>query len=351
MLLSDVTSLGYWTARAAGPDAAAASLQVPIDVGPCSDSNSRFTTLVYEPYWNNGGTAPSAWTQWQITPTSGLFWSSQTTCGGTLQAGHGGAPFYTLAQVAEDYPNATLTGLGVNVGTYNPGYDVAVDGVSLNDTVYDFESPACIPTNFVKDGINLTAAVFDPSSPVTGQVDASGCNIGVYYGPGSTGSVDGADISGANYYGVVANGAAADVTNSSIHDIGETPLNGSQHGVGVFYGAGATGTLSGTTITNYQKNGVAVDGAGTAVSVENNVVTGQGMIDWTAQNGIQVSRGATALVTGNTVSGNWYTPKDTIACGLLFFDAAGVKQHDNTMFGNEVNLCNAGRGGGNTSVD
>jgi hypothetical protein len=357
--LSSVTSLGYWTDRAAGPDVAAASLQVTISLGEdCTDGNKNWTTLVYEPYWNTtSNTVPAAWTNWQITPTSGLFWSSKTTCDGKLVAGIGGAPFYTLEQVKEAYPNATLTGLGVNVGTYNPGYEVAVDGVSLNDTVYDFESPVCTPTGFVKDGINLTAAVFDPSGPVTGQVDASGCSIGVYYGPRTTaGSVDGAEIFGANYYGVVVNGGAADVTNSSIHDIGESPLNGAQHGVGVFYGATAdgipsSGTLSGTTITNYQKNGVAVDGAGTAVSVENNTVTGQGMIDWTAQNGIQISRGATALVTGNTVSGNWYTPKDTIACGLLFFEAAGVKQHDNTLFGNEINLCNAGRGGGNTSVD
>jgi hypothetical protein len=87
------------------------------------------------------------------------------------------------------------------------------------------------------------------------------------------------------------------------------------------------------------------------VNVEDNIVTGQGMIDWIGQNGIQISRGATALVAGNTVSGNWYTPKSYVACGLLFFDAGGVKQHDNTLFGNEINLCNAGRGGGNTSVD
>jgi hypothetical protein len=352
--LSSVTSLGYWTARATGPDAAAASLQVPISLGEdCTDGNKNWTTLVYEPYWNNGGIAPAAWTNWQITPTSGLFWSSKTTCDGKLVAGIGGAPFYTLEQVKEAYPNATLTGLGVNVGTYNPGYDVAVDGVSLNDTTYDFESPVCTPTGYFKGPIELTAAIVNPSGPVAGQVDALGCNIGVYYGPGTTaGSVDGAEIFGASYYGVVVDGGVADVRNHSmIHDIGDSPLSGTQHGVGVFYGNGATGTLSGNTITNYQKNGVAVDGTGTAVNVEDNVVTGQGMIDWIGQNGIQISRGATALVAGNTVSGNWYTPKSYVACGLLFFDAGGVKQHDNTLFGNEINLCNAGRGGGNTSVD
>jgi hypothetical protein len=194
----------------------------------------------------------------------------------------------------------------------------------------------------MKDGMNLTAAQI--GGDVTGTLDAAGCNIGLY-----NGSVNGGEIYGANYYGVLEDTGANDVVNANIHDIGEQPLNGSQHGVGVEYANAATGTLSGTTITNYQKNGVVIDGAGTSVSALNNTVTGQGPVDYIAQNGIQVSGGATALVKGNTVSGNWYTPKSFVACGLLFFDAGGVKQQGNNLFGNEVNLCNAGRGGGNNS--
>ena len=174
------------------------------------------------------------------------------------------------------------------------------------------------------------------------------------------GTVSDAEIYGANYYGVVVNAAAADVTDSSIHDIGESPFNGAQHGVGVLYttidqagettGDAATGTLSGNTITNYQKNGVVVSGDGAAVSVLDNTVTGQGQIDYIAQNGIQISYGGTALVRGNTVTGNWYTPASYTACGLLFYQASGVKQQANTLSGNETNLCNAGRGGGNTDA-
>ncbi len=89
--------------------------------------------------------------------------------------------------------------------------------------------PKCEATGFR----NLTAKQIGGN--VTGTLDATGCDIGVYYGPGTTGSVTTADISGALYYGVVANAAAVNVTNSSIHDIGDTPLNGVQRGVGVFY--------------------------------------------------------------------------------------------------------------------
>jgi hypothetical protein len=249
--------------------------------------------------------------------------------------------------------------IGTTVGGNQYGWLVnnelplALDNVTRSGVT----APICTPTGFMRDGVELTARQI--GCDVTGTLDASTCNIGVYYGPGTSGSVSDADISGANYYGVVANAAAVDVTHTSIHDIGETPLNGSQHGVGVLYttidqagvstGSAATGTLSGTTITNYQKNGVVVSGPGASVTVQNNTVTGQGRISYIAQNGIQISFGASATVAGNTVSKNFYVPKSFVACGLLFYQAAGVKQTGNLFSENESNLCNVGRGGGNTN--
>jgi glutamate dehydrogenase/leucine dehydrogenase len=88
---------------------------------------------------------------------------------------------------------------------------------------------------------------------------------------------------------------------------------------------------------------------GRRVLSSDSTVTGQGRIDWIAQNGIQISFGATGIVTGNFVSKNFYTPKAYTACGLLFYQAAGVKQSGNDFSGNEVNICNAGRGKGNVA--
>jgi uncharacterized repeat protein (TIGR01451 family) len=201
---------------------------------------------------------------------------------------------------------------------------------------------ACRPTGFMRDGIDLTARQI--GGTVTGTLDATGCNIGAY----NPTSVTGATIFGANYYGVVVNAATTNVniSNTTIHDIGESPFNGAQHGVGVLYNA-ASGTLSGSSITRYQKNGVVVAGTHAAVTVKNNTVTGNGQINYIAQNGIEIASGASASVMGNTVSGNWYTPTTYTACGLLFIQAGGVKQSGNTLYANETNLCNAGRGGGN----
>jgi parallel beta-helix repeat protein len=139
----------------------------------------------------------------------------------------------------------------------------------------------CTPTGLVRDTINLTAAQIGGN--LTGALDATGCNIGVYYDNTTSGNVTGADISGANYFGVVVNGdvgsVSVNVTNSNIHNIGETPFNGTQHGVAIYYRAlgtgAASGTISGNTVTNYQKGGITINGAVSA-TISNNTVTGQG---------------------------------------------------------------------------
>jgi hypothetical protein len=58
---------------------------------------------------------------------------------------------------------------------------VAAAIVTSGPTVRGF---SCTPTGFFRDGINMTAALINPTS-VTGTVNATGCNIGVYFGAGS----------------------------------------------------------------------------------------------------------------------------------------------------------------------
>lgn len=134
--LATVTDLSYWTYQAptGQPPHADASYQVQVDVNGAATGG--FTTLVYEPYWN-GVVVNGTWQQWDVD--SGNFWSSRTVAECGLVAGAGGPPFTTLATLVAACPDAVVLGIGVNVGTYNPGYTVAVDGVTFNDTTYDFE--------------------------------------------------------------------------------------------------------------------------------------------------------------------------------------------------------------------
>jgi len=217
----------------------------------------------------------------------------------------------------------------------------------------------CLPTTFSRDGFFLTAAQI--GGTVSGSLDATGCDIGVYFAtPGSV--TAGAQISGARYFGVVIDGTSVTVEGASVHDIGNKPFDGTQHGVGIYFTNGGTGIIDGNTVSAYQKGGIVVNGtnatsgAATTAAITNNTVIGLGPVAFIAGNGIQVSRGAVAEVRGNAISGNFYTGEagvgpnpggqnpegwEFFSTGLLLFEAgAGTKTADNQFSGNQHNFAN-----------
>jgi parallel beta-helix repeat protein len=219
----------------------------------------------------------------------------------------------------------------------------------------------CTPTGFFRDGINMTAAQIGGN--VTGMLDATGCNIGVYYDSSTAaGNVTNAEIFGANYYGVVVRGRSVNVTGTFIHDIGNSPLDGTQHGIAVYYatvgtgsvsanatctGGSTTGTISGNTVRRYQKGAITANCTGTSTTIKNNNVYGQGPVAYIAQNGIQVGYGAKATLTGNNVSGNQYTGTDKVSsAGILLVGGpcynlpltTGLTITKNTLTSNDVGI-------------
>ena len=77
-----------------------------------------------------------------------------------------------------------------------------------------------------------------------------------------------------------------------------------------------------------------------------NTVTGLGAVKFIAQNGIQISGGAIATVTGNTVSKNQYTQgadPGWTSSGILFYNAGttpktGKIASTNNVFKNQANV-------------
>jgi hypothetical protein len=143
--LADVTDLGYWTKQVeASFEQGTASYQLVVCLdGYDGETCNGFTTLVFEPYQNiaQGPVVNGVWQEWDVD--EGQFWSSRTVDGAgscDVTAGGGGAPFYTLAGLQTVCPNADVVAFGVNVGSNNPEYDIRVDGVQFNDTIYDFEA-------------------------------------------------------------------------------------------------------------------------------------------------------------------------------------------------------------------
>lgn len=224
----------------------------------------------------------------------------------------------------------------------------------------------CTATGFVRDGINMTAARINPVGTVSGSIDATGCNIGIYYSSGNNGMVNNADIYGANYFGIAASTDGGGTINLTIkytvvHHIGEYPHNGTQHGVGIYY-RGFEGTIKGTIddnwILDYQKGGLVLNGPGINVDVTDNTVMGDGHVSFIAQNGIQMAFGASNnTIARNFVSGNSYVghPGDgSASAGILIaggpgqgpcppIDAdcgydTGLAIRNNVLIGNDVGV-------------
>jgi hypothetical protein len=147
-------------------------------------------------------------------------------------------------------------------------------------------------------------------------------------------------------YGVfVHNGGSADLEHNDISDISDAPISGDQNGVAVEAGDGSaspatsgTLTLKTNTIENYQKNGVTVDSSGSSGDIENNVITGVGPTNVIAQNGIQISDGATGVIKNNTVSNNVYTGGTYASTGMLLYAPGQTDSENNVLSTNDISF-------------
>ncbi len=130
-------------------------------------------------------------------------------------------------------------------------------------------------------------------------------------------------------------------------------ISGCQNGRAIY----ATSTssalvnISGNTVLDYQKSGIEARGAVKA-TILNNVVDGWGQNAFAtskiASNGVLVAFGGRALVIGNTIKDNWYTPTSDTACGLLLYEAGGKSDSKlaiglikkvNSINSNETDIC------------
>lgn len=123
------------------------------------------------------------------------------------------------------------------------------------------------------------------------------------------------------------------------------PINGIQSPLGVNVrgdgGADLTNvTLRGCLVHEYGKGGIAVN-YDAHLSMDDCIVRGNPHADvpLAAQNGVQISRGATAEVRRTTVLNHWYDPASYTATGMLIFDAgAGIVIEDCSLGGNESGI-------------
>jgi hypothetical protein len=212
-----------------------------------------------------------------------------------------------------------------------------------------------IPNGYTFDGNEHTITAVDPAGGhfrgAILQNAGATANV-VDLNLTASGLVDACDGGTDALAGVRLLDASGSISNVDAVELNQGHASGCQEGDAFeFRSSGTitrTVTVTGSSAVNYQKTGVLVSGAVVA-TVSGNTVSGYGPSTVIAQNGIQVSFGASAVVERNTISNNDYTLPAWVACGLLTYDAKGVRQSKNVFVANEKNVCNYGRGGGQVS--
>jgi len=391
--LDAFTTLSYSTYRQTvdvGNNLAIA-LQFNVDYDLNDAARGFMGRIVFEPYQTNGGSVvQNTWQTWNAL--TGKWWGSRAT----VTSGDASvanpcvqATPCTLAQLIAAFPNigvhATLGAVVLKAGSNWAGFRGNVDkltiGVNSVNTTFDFEAnPApcafvtggnsmtlsadcqtdhtiLVANGFTLNGNGHTITAVDPAGGhflgavvMNGGVVANVSNVRIT----ASGLADVCDPStpDTRLRGILFNGAGGSITNNTVSGVRQG-LSGCQEGNAIEVrnapfdntGSDLTVTISGNTVSNYQKNGITANGS-VAAMIAGNVVTGDGPIAYIAQNGIQIGFGATATVKNNTVSGNNYSPASDVACGILLFQANGVKSSGNSLFANERDNCNFGKGGG-----
>lgn len=162
-------------------------------------------------------------------------------------------------------------------------------------------------------------------------------------------TIDGDGKGNGNYRfaGIAYRNSGGTVQNTVIKGISETPMNGTQHGIGAYL-FNDDGTLRSFNFYNnevfgFQKNGTAFNTDATTplvVDIQGNVITGSGPVGFIAQNGIQISGDLiSGTISDNVVSGIGYTGSSTVATSILNFNG-DVDITNNTVTGGHMGIYN-----------
>jgi hypothetical protein len=227
--------------------------------------------------------------------------------------------------------------------------------------------------------IGATGSVLAPTTAPAASADILGGSPDiaiVRVAPGATGtSISGIEINGSGIEAAVNGcnddlvgllfsgtpGHAASGTAQSVDVTNTIPTNvgcGNGLGIDVESTGTATVTIHQDTVTKYGKNGITCSGLGAKCTINADTVTTASTAAL-AQNGIQVSFGATGAVTDNFITGNAWTaysppvsdpqpePQSDFAAGVLLYGAGlnssgttttSILVGNNTLKNNQVGV-------------
>lgn len=276
-----------------------------------------------------------------------VFWNTQTA-GNYADSGTGGVGVFRRDTNWRPYTSA------VSITASATGCLFSTSGSTLtlqNDCTTD--QTILVPDGATLDGAGHTITAVDPTGGhFLGAVVSNAAttfpitvkNLGVT----ASGLSDACDAGLDRLRGILFEGVGGAITNDTVTHINQG-ASGCQEGNAIDVenpvGGAVTVSITNNTVSDYQKTGIRASGS-VAATITANSVTGLGPVPYIAQNGIQISYGASATATSNTASNNYYTGATYVSCGVLLYKAGGVKLTSTTYVGNQKNLCNYGKGGG-----
>lgn len=269
-----------------------------------------------------------------------------------------GATFVSIqAAVLAANPGDTIN---VCPGVYNEqvviNKELKIEGIPFGNEAQAAIRPAAVAPNSTTlfSGAAIAAIVL-----VDGVEDVELINL----------TVDGEnnDINGCEpvFVGVYYRNASGQMEFMTVRNIKLGPgLEGCQSGVGVFAESGAGGVakleVNGSSVHDYQKNGLTANEAQTELKATKNAISGFGPSQHIAQNGIQIGFGAKGELEENAVINHIFAPcTDVESCGaagtnILIVEAGEVKVKKNTLGKAQINLylgTNSGEAKENTIFD
>ncbi|MCG3155912.1 MAG: hypothetical protein DKINENOH_02520 [bacterium] len=234
----------------------------------------------------------------------------------------------SVGRIQEGVNAATAT-VNVISGTY-------VEQVTITKSLHLLGAGAATTT------IKAPATIPVASNPASTVIDVNGAGVNAEIngfavsGPGPTGC-------GSIGAGIFVRGTAyANIHDNKVLDIRDNPISGCQNGIGILVGRASfatsgTATIKNNEVASYQKGGIVVSNTGSDATIEDNIVTGAGAVTFIAQNGIQVSAGATGTINRNTINGHSYTPFTYVSTGMLLY-GSNANTDENVLNENQVGI-------------
>lgn len=380
--LDAIDDLAYSTYRSSGGSAHALALQFDIDTNLTDLDEGWQGRLVYEPYYTHA-VSTGAWQTWdpQDDAGTGNWWFSGAPGNATCSIGNP----CTWTEVLTAFPDAGIRDAGgtgavfFKAGGGWTGFDGNVDAFTISviggdATTFDFEPYlACsfttsgttmtldadcttdatilIPDGFTLDGAGHTITAIDPAGGhfLGGVVKNQGATAHVtnleITTDGLANVCDGSGTPDNRLRGIFFDGASGSITGNTVSEINQGS-SGCQEGNAIevrnapFDGTHPNTvavTISGNTLSDYQKTGILANGDVYAV-VAGNAISGLSPVPFIAQNGIQLGFGASGQVTDNSVDGNWFTGANWTSAGILLFQASDSDVKNNTVVESQTGI-------------